>query len=105
MSDLCSKVGDGLMVIEGSDAQVLELIRGWNRISSWKIEKVALCRPDTTTTTTESLQLDGIALEVERDSKIAYLDLLISFGTRWRCSGVPDIQLYQKPLPTVLRAC
>ena len=47
---------DGLMVIEGSDAQVLELIRGWNRTSSWKVEKVTLCRPDTTTMTTEILR-------------------------------------------------
>ena len=88
---------DGLMIVEGSDEQIIELIRGWNRMSDWRIEKITISRCDTIGTSSTSMRVGDQVLEVERSDKVAYLDLEVSFGSRWLKAGLLDIKTYVKP--------
>ena len=88
---------DGLIVVEGDDLQITELIRAWNRISDWKIEKVTICRESTSEVRSKVIAIDGLKLEVEENPRIAYLDLELWFGERWRRSKLMDLRTYVKP--------
>ena len=62
------------------------------------IEKICICRSDTTGISSEVVELRGGALlEVERSSSIAYLDLELSFGRRWSACGCLDVKTHFKP--------
>ena len=88
---------DGLIFIEGTDTQIIELFRGWNRISEWRIDKITICRQGTRTASSEKFRLDDRMFEVERNCRVTYLDLEMWFGERWQRCGRLDLRTFCKP--------